>query len=249
MDAMDIRPPKRRPIAAPQPRQRPRIQLGSTRLANAVPYTEAPEEQFTPPLPADNQAPASAFTPTPPPTQPVRPKLQVRQPIQELPIEPRPAPKSAPKKQKKQRKRSHKLRWVVVTFVVLLVLTAGAAGSYWYITYKQPQKVSDNFVADMRANNPQAAYSLASSAFKAATTESSLAQKFNQASPLLQGSQKLTSMVVPKPTEKSAQAIYVYTGNSSQGKIYTRVVLRKAGSWQVYNFNVSSTPLTTTLPN
>jgi hypothetical protein len=123
---------------------------------------------------------------------------------------------------------------VLIVAGIMIALKATAA----------PQKVSDQFVNDVQANDATAAYALTSDSFKKVTTQAQLTDVVAQVSPTLKGDEKVSGRAVYKYSGTPQTAVLVYSVKTSDGTMYIKTELQKSGdTWQVINFHSSKTPL------
>ena len=135
--------------------------------------------------------------------------------------------------------------WVKIILIVIVVLVLFFVGVFIFtnLATRNAVKVSDQFVADIQANNETAAYSLTNSGFRQSTSEQQLTDILNQASPALQGKATITAKAINKVSGRPNVAVIVYSVSTSDGTKYIRVVLQDDHPWQVYNFRSSNTRL------
>lgn len=140
--------------------------------------------------------------------------------------------------------------WVKVFIIVVVSLmvlgVVGFVGIFFFVNKatKQAEAVSNQLVATIQNNDPNAAYIITSSDFQEATSESDLDTYLDELSPLMQGSTKIVERRIVKDSGQPETTVLVYTVDTSDGVVYLRVVLEKNdGKWQVQNFRVSETKL------
>ena len=135
---------------------------------------------------------------------------------------------------------------IAALFVVVIVVLAGVFGGLYALsnqTTKDVSSVSNQFIADLQANNPNKAYNLLSSAAQQTTSETQVAQTFSQLAPGAQGTVKITSKYIYKQTNKPEAANIVYLIGGSNGG-YLGVSLQDNSSlWQIQSFQVSNSVL------
>jgi len=201
------------------------------------PNAPMPGQPMQPPMmppqqPMDPQMPQQPMGQMPPMGQPVMPGQPMPMPMQAQPT----AKKRFP-------------RWLLIVLAAVAVLIVGIAAITLIVlsATSAASSISDKFMKDVQTNDPQAAYSLTSSQFQSATSESDLADAFDQVSPALQGDFKDTNVKVLTESG-STQAQVIYEVSTSHGKKYVRITLEKvSGTWQVLNFKSSDSPLELTI--
>jgi len=196
--------------------------------------------------------PAEPLTPSPAPQPPTDPTLDVTQSPQPMapqpPVEPlaMPAePVTAPLQSAPVAAKRRLPRWlkIVLGVVVALIVVSVVAFVIVLMATNAPKQVSDTFMKDLQSNDPNAAYNLTGTQFKAVTSESDLATLFTRISPLLQGTFSDTARKVVSKSGVT-QAEIIYDVSTPAGHKYTMVLLRDTSSgWQVLSFKSSDTPL------
>lgn len=184
----------------------------------------------------------------PMPPQPQQPPMG-QMPYMQQPVIPgQPMPMPAPMQpQPLAKKRFPHWLIIIIAAVVAIVAIVAAVLIIVLSATSAARSVSDKFMKDMQADDAQAAYSLASSDFKGATSESDLATLFEQVSPAMQGDFRQTQVKMSSESS-SATTQVIYEVTTSHGKEYARVTLAKvSGEWQVLNFKVSDSPLDPTI--
>lgn len=139
--------------------------------------------------------------------------------------------------------KQHGRRWpkilsgVVTAFLIFCVLFVVVQN----IATKNTVKVSDQFVADIQADNENAAWALTSPAFQKTTSQASFTQAISAISPGLQGTATISSN--GKNLVPGGQAMIVYTISGSSGDKYMKIALKNNKPWQVNAYTTSAMPL------
>jgi len=136
--------------------------------------------------------------------------------------------------------------WLKIASVVVVIIILFFVGIFVFVNEatKAPEKVSNEWVADIQTDNSSAAYSLTTSAFRNSTSQEELAEIIGSVSPALQGKTNVIGKAVNSASGQPEEAIIVYTVSTSNGTKYIRVVLYKNNNvWQVQNFRSSNTAL------
>jgi len=185
--------------------------------------------------------PESPVAPTPPtgmPPQPMAPApSDPMQPMQ--PMMPAQQPAAMPQPAKRRLPKWAKI--VIIIVGILIVVSVAVAVLVINVT-AAPVKVSDEFMKDLQANDAQAAYALASSDFRGATSQAELTDTFAAASPALQGTFSAGSREVKSKNGKT-EAEVLYTVTTDSGKEYTKISLIDTSTgWQILGFDASDSP-------
>lgn len=101
-----------------------------------------------------------------------------------------------------------------------------------------PLKISDQFISDIKDNNPSAAYDLMSSEAQSATNSQEFATIVDQLGPILTGSPKNISRDASTETgsNPSAKLTYEIEGSDSYTHILTINLVQVNGNWKILNF-------------
>jgi hypothetical protein len=129
----------------------------------------------------------------------------------------------------------------VVLFVVGLVLLVNESTG-------DAQKVSDEFVAAVQANDGPRAYALTGAAFREATTEEQLSELVGRISALVTKDEVSPSgKAINASTSSGKIAVFTYTikGNNRADLYFKTQVRDEDDGWKVFNFRSSETELDT----
>lgn len=134
---------------------------------------------------------------------------------------------------------------IIAAGVCLILTIAGFVTLFYFVgsATKSAEKVSNQLVASVQADDPNAAYAITSSEFQTSTTSEELDVALEQISPLLQGKTTIVARKVVKENDKEL-VVLVYSVATKDGTKYLRVILQKVdGQWKVYNFRASEKEL------
>jgi hypothetical protein len=111
------------------------------------------------------------------------------------------------------------------------------------------ESVSNQFVADIQANRPAAAYRLAGPLFRSANSRQQLAEVAAKVAPLLRGKAVVTDRSIGTDVGGMSEAFVSYTVGGSHHVRYAAVILLDDHSWQVLTFRYGDFSLTATDPS
>jgi flagellar basal body-associated protein FliL len=119
---------------------------------------------------------------------------------------------------------------VAVIAVIIIVVTVATSA---------PVKVANAFLADVQANNGDAAYALFSSEAKDAVAQSEFVDAVGQVGPVLAGKPDMQSKEISGETGSAATATVVYEVVGTDSKTYTVTInlIKENGEWKVEEFN------------
>lgn len=145
------------------------------------------------------------------------------------------SPVEAAKPAKTKRPLWQKIVAGVVVFIVAVVIIVNVAAS-------GAVKVSNQFINDIQAKQANDAYSLFSSEATKIVPKDQFVTLVNQAGPILNTNEKMTSKEVSGETGNSAKAKVVYEIKGTDNVTYEVTVnlTKESGQWKVLHFN--STP-------
>jgi len=138
--------------------------------------------------------------------------------------------------------RRKKLRVLVKVFAFLVIIAAIVFAIVSSAT-SGVVKVSDQFLADLRANNPTSAYQLFSAAAKANVPEDQFPDALTALNSVLTGKPKNTGKSVSASTTGISTAVVTYEIKNDDNKLFniTFSLVKEDGEWKINNFN--STPV------
>lgn len=134
------------------------------------------------------------------------------------------------------KKRSVK-KIIAYVFAVLVLLVVGLTFFVNSAT-KAPVAASNQFLNAIQASDAATAYSLFSTAAKAAVPSDQFDALVQQAGPILNASEKMTSKKINAATGSASTAEVVYEIPGTDGKTYTFTVnlTKENDVWKVINF-------------
>lgn len=128
-------------------------------------------------------------------------------------------------------------------FVAFLVVVAAIVFAIVNSATSSVVKVSDQFLADLQANNPTSAYQLFSAAAKANVPEDEFPDALTALNSVLTGKPKNTGKSVSASTTGISTAVVTYEIKNDDDKLFkiTFSLVKEDGEWKINNFN--STPI------
>lgn len=115
----------------------------------------------------------------------------------------------------------------LIAIIVITVMTATNA----------PVKISDEFIANVQANNSVAAYDLMTAEAKETVTQDNFSADIARVAPILTGEPTIISREISAETGKASTATIVYEIQGTDAKYEMTLNLQENdGKWQVLNF-------------
>jgi hypothetical protein len=164
------------------------------------------------------------------------------------PAPPRQAPPYQPPPPRPKRRVGKIVAIVAGAMILTLIVLIGGIFLLVNESTEDAQKVSDDFVAAVQANDGARAYGLTGPAFREATTQAQLSELIGQLSSLVAKDKVSPSgKAINASTESGKIAVFTYAlkGNA-RGNVFFKTQMRdEDDGWKVMNFRSSESPLDT----